>query len=283
MFETLKVIRKVVGLSGKGSVNMGNGGLPRILKFFRAKQGWTQEQLAERLSVSLSLIAQFETGRRVPKLDTARQMDALFDTGNLFYETALDVRMAVVTSWFQPWTDHESEATMIRAFQPLIIPGLLQTEAYARAILTDAGQFGDDISEALGTRLKRQEVLFRTDRPTRYIGIFDETVLHRPIGGPSCMRDQLHWIVKACERPNIRVHVVPGDSGAYAGLNGPFDLATLDDGRTVAFEDGAVKGQVLEASDDVVALEGTWESIREYALPCKQSLELITRVAESWT
>jgi DNA-binding XRE family transcriptional regulator len=252
------------------------------LKFFRGKEGWTQEQLAERLRVSLSLVAQFETGRRVPKLDTARQLDELFGTGTLFYETARDARAGVVTNWFRPWTEYEGEATMIRAFQPLVIPGLLQTEDYARAVLTGAGSFGDDISEALSTRLARQDVLYRDDRPARYIGIIDETVLRRPVGGPACMSNQLHAIVKACDRPNIRVHVVPVDSGAYAGLNGPFDLATVD-GRTVAFEDGPLKGHVREGTDDVAALEGTWESIREYALPGRQSLELIMKVAESWT
>lgn len=170
---------------------------------------------------------------------------------------------------------------MLRCFDPPVIPGLLQTEAYARAVLTDAGSFGVDVEESVAGRLARQEVLFRDERPARFIGVMDEGVLRRRVGGPAVMREQLHAIVKATARPNIRVHVVPASVGGYPGLNGPFALATVD-GRCVGFLDGPLKGQDVESPEDIAALESAWESIRGYALPCDQSVALILEVAESW-
>ena len=96
------------------------------------------------------------------------------------------------------------------------------------------------------------------------------------------MREQLHAIVAACEQPTIRVQVIPSDSGVYPGLDGPFVLATVD-GRSVGFLEGYLKGHVIEAPDATADLEGTWEDIRDYALPGQQSLDLISKVADTWT
>ncbi|WP_326553097.1 helix-turn-helix domain-containing protein [Micromonospora sp. NBC_01813] len=258
------------------------GALARILKFARNQAGLTQEQLAGRMNFSSSLIAKFETSRLIPKADTARRLDAMFDSGDLFQELAAEARANFGQPiWVRPWLEHERNATMIRSFQPLIVPGLLQTEEYARAILTDGGNRVSDIESAVAGRLARADVLHRADTPCRLFAVLDETLLRRPIGGPAVMREQLQAIVKACAEPNVEVAVVPSSTGTYPGLNGPLVLGTVD-GRTVAILDSPLGGQVIEDPDEVALLEELWEAVRGYVLPRQTSLDLITEAAESW-
>ncbi|MFC6023078.1 Scr1 family TA system antitoxin-like transcriptional regulator [Plantactinospora solaniradicis] len=260
-----------------------NGGLGRFLKFARSKSGFTQEQLAERLNVSTSLIAKFETNRLIPKSDTARHLDAVFDSGDTFQESAAEARAFSGDSvWIRPWLEYEQYATMVRSFQPTVVPGLLQTEEYARAILRDAGTRVPDLEETVASRIARAGILRRDEEPCRLFAVVDEAVLRRPVGGPKVMSGQLHAIVQACALPNVSVAVVPASVGAYPGLNGPLALATVD-GRNVAFLDDPLDGRVVEDPDRVAALEEVWESIREYALPAQPSLELIMEAAESWS
>jgi len=254
-----------------------NNGIPRILKHLRAKSGMTQEGLAGRLNVSTSLIAKFETGRLIPMLDTARQVDEVFDSGKLVQETALDARRSTPTEeWFRPWIDREEQATMLRWWELTLVPGLLQTEEYACTILTDVGSV-KDIETALAGRLARQQILYRDADPTRLVAVLDESVLRREIGGPEVMHGQLLALLRACERPNILVQVLP-TGRTHPGLNGSFVLASVD-GRTVGFIDG----NVVESLAGTTRLDEVWERVRGYALPVDQSHEMITKEAESWT
>nr|MDT0659803.1 helix-turn-helix transcriptional regulator [Micromonospora sp. DSM 115978] len=260
-----------------------NGGLGRILKFARSRLGITQEQLAERLHVSTSLIAKFETNRLIPQADTARHLDAVFDSGDLFQELAAEARVySSEPPWMRPWLDEERNATMVRCFEPLVVPGLLQTPDYARRILDDAGHRILDLDDAVAGRLSRADVLHRPEMPCKFVGVIDEAVLRRPVGSPEIMADQLRAIVKLCDLSTVDVAVVPASVGAYPGLNGPLAIATVD-GRSLGFLDGPLDGQVVEDPEKVAALEETWEAIRGYALPGRASLELITEVAESWS
>lgn len=259
------------------------GALGRILKFARMKAGLTQEQLAGRLYVSTSLIGKFETNRLIPKHDTARQLDGIFESGELFQESAIEARkMSVESGWIRPWLDDEQCATTIRSFQPAVVPGLLQTEEYARAILHNASTLVPDPEAAVVDRLARAAILHREERPVRLFAVVEESVLRRPVGGPKVMSEQLHAIARACDLPNVSVAVVPASVGAYPGLNGPLALATVD-GRSVAFLDDPLTGRVIDDLARVTALEEVWEAIREYALPVGPSLDLIMEVAESWS
>lgn len=263
--------------------DVSNNAIPRILKFLRAQAGMTQENLAARLNVSTSLIAKFETSRLVPMPDTAAQIDEAFNSGTLVQETADDARKSVVAEeWVRPWFDLEELATLIRAWGLVLIPGLLQTEAYARALLRAGTGPARDIEESVSVRLTRQQILHREESPARLIAVLDESVLHRDVGGPEVMREQLQAIVTACEQPNVDVHVIPARGPVHAGTSGPFVLATVL-GRDVAFIEGPLDGRVHESVEDVARLVETWESVRGYALPVDQSLDLIKKVAEQWT
>jgi hypothetical protein len=167
---------------------------------------------------------------------------------------------------------------MLRCVELDVIPGLLQTADYARRLLTDVGPVVN-VDAALAARMARQDVVTRAEAPARLVAVVDENALRRQVGSPEMMAEQLRAVLRACERPNISVHVVPAHSGAYAGLNGPFVLGTVN-GRVLGFLDSHLGGQVIDQADAIRALEEAWEGVRSYVLPIAESRELISKVVE---
>ncbi|MDG4798563.1 DUF5753 domain-containing protein [Micromonospora sp. WMMD1082] len=185
--------------------------------------------------------------------------------------------------WFRPWQEIEREATELRSFEPNVLPGLLQTEAYARAVLSASGRrTPEEVDQLVAARLARQAVL-RWDNPPWFTAVVDECALRRPVGGPQVMREQLQALVTASEQPHVRVHVVPWSVGAYAGLDGPFVIATSRDHRIAAYLDTQLQGQVVSDPDDIAAILAAWEDVRGEALSHRQSVDLVREVAETWT
>ncbi len=128
---------------------------------------------------------------------------------------------------------------IIRAWSPVLLPGLLQTGDYARALFIAAGADDDYADEQVSVRIGRQEILDRL-HPPHLVTVFDESVLQRLIGSPQIMHDALIRVAELSQRPNIVVQVVPAAKGANAGLSGTFDLATAADGTTTLRMDGTL-------------------------------------------
>lgn len=253
------------------------------LTAWRDFRALTQGQLAAKINFSDSLVAMVETSQRTPKPDFIRRCDEALETGGTLmrlYEEL--VAREVTPDYLNRWQGILAEATDICSYQPLVVHGLLQTPAYATAVLQAGPPSGVDIDTQVQSRLSRQPVLFR-DNPPMFVCVLDESVLRRPVGGPAVVGEQLLHLVEICEKwRNILVSVVPIDAGAYAGLAGPFTLASLD-GDDYAYLDNALTGQVTEASADVATMKRTWESLRAEALPRTASLRLIAEAAEQWT
>ncbi|GAB3808232.1 hypothetical protein GCM10027605_40260 [Micromonospora zhanjiangensis] len=186
-------------------------------------------------------------------------------------------------TWFRPWREIEAEALALRSFQPLVIPGLLQTPEYARVVLTEAGLVRrSDVPNHVNGRMARRAILAREEPPS-LTAVVDEFALRRPVGGAAVMRAQLNYLVNtAAALPNVRIHVVPTAAGAYAGLNGAFVLADLPGSRVMAYLDTPLAGEVVDDSDRVTDVLHAWESCRGEALPHRQSIELIRELAEAW-
>ncbi|MDM4720247.1 helix-turn-helix transcriptional regulator [Micromonospora sp. WMMA1363] len=254
------------------------------LRLVRAANGMSQTTLAEALSYSGALVAKVETCERRPSLDFARRCDAVLGADGRFERIQKRISRETVVPWFRDWAGIEQEATALRSFEPLYVPGLSQTEGYARAILAGAGLFAEDeIEQQVTARLDRQGVLIR-DRPPLLSVVVDEYLLRRRVGGPEVMREQLQHLVKLGKTlPRVRIQVVPLSAGAYAGLDGPFVIATSPAGEDVVYLDGQRHGQVIDRADYVQQMVEVWESIRGEALSQQQSLDLIAEVAETWT
>ncbi|WP_228637933.1 helix-turn-helix transcriptional regulator [Microtetraspora sp. AC03309] len=247
----------------------------RELRHYRQEAGLTQAQLAERIHFSESLISGVETGQIPASQEFSQCCDHALGTGGALHRLLDWRRGQVFPSWFGKWRDKERMATTLRTYEPLLIPGLLQTEAYARVLLR-----GDEA--AVAGRLNRQLILTREEpAPPTFRCVIDEGVLHRPIGGPEVMREQLGHLVGMIG-PRLSVQVVP--HGMHSGLLGAFVLATLDGGSAVLYAETAVRGITTSDQEDVSAAVERFEAIRTEALPLGMSIELIKRTAEErWT
>ncbi|MFY1624432.1 helix-turn-helix domain-containing protein [Micromonospora sp. WMMD723] len=254
------------------------------LRLTRAAHGMSQAALAEALSYSGALVAKVETCERRPSLDFARRCDTVFTTDGRFERIQRRISRETVVPWARDWTAVEAEARAFRWFEPLYVPGLLQTEEYARAILVGAGLFGvDEIEQQVATRIERQVVLTR-ERPPLLTAVIDEYVLRRNVGQPEVMCQQLQHLVKlGTTLPRVRIQVVPLSAGAYPGLDGPFVIATSPTGEDVVYLEGQRHGQVVDRTDYLREVVEVWESIRGETLSQQQSIELIGEVAETWT
>ncbi|WP_444949217.1 helix-turn-helix domain-containing protein [Micromonospora ureilytica] len=243
--------------------------------------GHTTESLAETVGVDPKTVGRWLTKDHIPhprhRLAAAEALHK--DVSDIWPDTSR--RRDPI--WFRPWQEIEREAVSLRWFESTVLPGLLQTEAYARAVLGGAGLIPrGEIDRHLTVRLGRQGVLKRDD-PPQFTAVVDEAVIRRPVGGPSTMREQLLAVAAACVEPHIRVHVVPSTVGAYAGLNGPFVIAHSHDHRVAGYLDNQLQGQVASDPEDIAAMMAAWENVRGEALSHWQSVELIQEVAESWS
>ncbi|WP_326560490.1 helix-turn-helix domain-containing protein [Micromonospora sp. NBC_01796] len=254
------------------------------LKLIRIAAEMSQQELAEAISYSTALVGKIENGDRRPSADFARRCDSVFNTSGLFVRIQRLISRDGMVAWFREWAGIEAEAIALRSFEPLFVPGLLQTEAYARALLAASALLAPgEIEQQVVARLERQEILTRENPPLLTV-VIDEFVLRRPVGGPTVMKEQLQHLVKlGTSMPRVRIHVVPLSVGAYAGLNGPFVIATPPVGEDVVYIEGQLHGQTFDRAEDMRHAVQVWESIRGEALPHQQSLELISEVAETWT
>ncbi|MGC4899265.1 helix-turn-helix domain-containing protein [Micromonospora echinospora] len=253
------------------------------LRRLRTDAGLTQEALGERVSYSASLVAAVEQCRRAPRAEFTERCDEVLNGGGLLVRIRDALMQEALMPWFREWVSIEQEATALRSFQPLVVPGLLQTEEYARALHEGASPLvGDAMEQQVAARMARQVVLDRP-APPQFVAVLDHSVLTRAVGGPKVMRKQLSHLVEVGRRPRVHLHLVPETVGAYPGLNGAFVLATPADGDDVGYLDNQLHGTIVERHADVKSLRQTWESVRAEAMPHGATLAAITEAAKRWS
>jgi len=249
----------------------------RALKAARVAAGVSQDGLAEKINWSASTIAAIETGRRKPTFKFAEEADVALDTGGLLTELLDRAERQRTPAWFIAWRKIESEATRLRTFQPTVIPGLLQTEEYARAIIT-AGNLHTlaKAEELVRIRMDRQELLTR-DNPPECIFILDETTLSRPVGDHAILDRQLQHLQEVVEMPNVRIHILPTEVGAHVGLGGGFVFADLPDVDPAAYLENVAKGQVADDEETIQFLSRKWDRLLGDAASTSASLRIIAK------
>jgi transcriptional regulator with XRE-family HTH domain len=264
--------------------------LGRMVRYYRGKAGMSRPEVAAAICKSVSLVESIERGERVATEDVTADLDRVLGAGGdliqLREEMAEGISYQPFAAWFQDWADEiEPRAKRLRWFEPNVVPGLLQTEDYARAVFgTRFGITDEEIARRVASRLKRQEIFARDDPPA-FWAILDEGVLLRPVGGHIVMAGQLNRLVEAARRPRVVIRIVPARIGIYDGLfGGGFAIADFPDGPSVGQQEGTVRGgQSFRDAADVEALEIVWDTLRDEALPRAASLELMEEVAKSWT
>ena len=245
-----------------------------MLAYYRTSAGLTPEQLGTKVFLSGSQIRKVEAGTRTPSEELAKACENLPELGCNGALTALygilaeHLKDRAYPGWFAGWPDKEAAARRLRSFELVVIPGLLQTEDYAGAVLsTQIGASEEEIGELVAGRIARQRILER-DNPPELWSIIDEGVLRRPVGSGRIMRDQLNHVAEMARRSRILVQVIPLEAGAHEGMRGgSFVVADFEDAPTVAYQDTAMSGQIIEDQDQAGALAHLWDTLRLEALP----------------
>ena len=258
-----------------------------MLRYYRERAGLTRPELGRQISKSASLIQAIELGQRAATAEVTGDLERVLAADGALLrlrdEIGDGLSYQVFPAWFQDWAHKEAEALTLRWFEPLVVPGLLQTGDYARAIFRTRFRItAEQIDEQVAARLKRQEILAREDPPALWV-ILDEWVLRRPVGGRYVMREQVSRLIEAAQQPHIMIEVIPADTGAHEGVTGAFALADFADVPSVGYQEGALRGQPVEEREDVASLDLTWAMLRSDALPRAASLALLEDAAKSWT
>ncbi|MFF4314914.1 Scr1 family TA system antitoxin-like transcriptional regulator [Streptomyces sp. NPDC001507] len=248
----------------------------------RVAAGLTQAQLGAAVHVVSTRITQIERASGAkPTLELARALDAVLGTDDLLAELWPYVHREAFPDWSRKFMAYSERALVIRQYAAHVVPGLLQTEAYARAVLSVGRTLDgeEQLEERVTARMSRQERLGGADRPQLWV-VLDEAVLRRPVGGPAVMREQLERLLAATAEPHLTVQVLPFDQGEHDVMGGSLTLLTLPDDAEAAYTEGAHYGQLVEDPDEVRSFALTYDRLRAAALPPLMSLDMIRDVME---
>ncbi|KES07590.1 DNA-binding protein [Streptomyces toyocaensis] len=248
----------------------------------RTAAGLTQAELGARVHVVGTRITQIERASGAkPTLELARALDAVLGADDLLVELWPYVYRETFPDWSRKFMAYSERAVSIRQYAAHVVPGLLQTEDYARAVLSlDALLDGEDqLEERVTARMARQTRLGSPGRPELCV-ILDESVLKRPIGGRVVMRAQLDRLVEAAAERHITVQVLPFDQGGHEAMGGSLTVLTLPDGSETAYTEGSDYGQLIEEPTNVARYKVIYDRLRAVALPPLMSLDMIRSAME---
>ncbi|WP_436850742.1 helix-turn-helix domain-containing protein [Streptomyces avermitilis] len=248
----------------------------RQLKRFRLRAGLERAELGKRTGYSESTIAAYEQGRRVPPPQYIDVADDILDAGGVLKEMKGEVARAQFPAFFRDAARLEAEAVELHVYDTHLINGLLQTEAYARAVFKMRRPLLDEatIEQRVGARMLRQEIFARRSMPLMSF-VIEEVVLRRPVGGPAVRRGQLEQILLIGQMRNVEIQVMPTQREDHAGLAGPFTLIETTGGQRVAYTEVQMTSQLYSERASVRGLEAQYGIIRAQALPPRESMAFV--------
>jgi hypothetical protein len=243
----------------------------------------TQSELGDLVPCDKSVVSRVEAGLTAPDESFARACDAAFPNMNgwfiRFWKDSQTWGAAFPPS-LREFAAYEAEAVALWTLEHSLVPGLLQTEDYARAVLErHPNVTAEQVTERVAARLARQAVLDREDPPLFWV-LLDENVLHREIGGAKIMHDQLTHLVAMARRPNVTVQVIPC-IGAHVGLQGGFVMAETPDSQ-VAYLDHIADGMTTDSPAILTQVSMRFDTLRTDAYRGVESLRMIEEMAEKW-
>ncbi|WTO37523.1 helix-turn-helix domain-containing protein [Streptomyces achromogenes] len=247
------------------------------LRRYREAAGLTQRELGQITNYTGSLIGQIETARKVPTLEFSQRVDVALGTGGLLTRLHPLVMRSQLPAWFQQVAELEVRAVEICSFQTHMVLGLLQTPAYARAVLGAVDR--SKLDDRTAVRLSRQRV-FEKENPPVFWAVLSEAALHLQIGGRETMRGQLAHLLTFEDNPRINIQVLPYDAGSHAGLTGTFTLYRFADDPTILYTESYGSGYPTANPDTVKDCSLRYDHLQSAALSIKKSAELIRGVME---
>ncbi|MFH9428561.1 Scr1 family TA system antitoxin-like transcriptional regulator [Streptomyces sp. NPDC017615] len=271
---------------------MANGSRQAVWEFFgtelkrrREDAGLTQAELGARVFVSGGYIGQFEQAIRKPQLDVAQRIDEVLRTDGFFERLW---RKLIKEQQFAEYFAHAAElerlATSICEWAPAVVPGLLQTPDYARAIYRAANPLSADewIEEMVRLRMDRAEILKDATRPL-YWAVLHEAVLRMPVGAAAVMARQLGHIAKGVRSHQVLVQVLPFSAGPHPQMGKMMVLKEFDDAPPTIYTEGVLSGNLLDDPAVVKRVRSDYDLLRAAALSPDASLAMIETAAEDYT
>ncbi|MFD9195532.1 Scr1 family TA system antitoxin-like transcriptional regulator [Streptomyces phaeochromogenes] len=253
------------------------------LRRLREAASLTQEELSQRAVMSRTHIAHIEAGRRRPDVDDARRLDQVLGTGGFFVRFLPTLDGRKVAEHFKEALEFEGKATVIKEYAPTLVPGILQTKAYAYEVLSSAypRTSDEERDKLLATRLERARILDNFHSP-EVCAMLDEAVLRRVVGETEVMCEQLRHIVELSESRRIRVHVLPFSAGAHPLQEGFLSLMWFAELPPIAYAEGVNSGRILELPSAVRDCQEIYDHVLGDALSHRKSLDLLRAVAEDY-
>ncbi|MFE1087774.1 helix-turn-helix domain-containing protein [Streptomyces sp. WA1-19] len=252
-----------------------------LVRSSREERGWTQDELADATEYSSTHISAIETSRKPPTLRFSRSIDRALGTGDQFERKFREVKQGVLLEGFPEYLGYEARAAEIRVFEIGIIPGLLQTQEYARVLTANAVQRGaispEQASERVRILAERQDALIR-QRPPMVFVTMDESCIRRPIGGHEVMEGQLEHLAEFARMPNTMLQIAPFEIGERRTLDRPVNLLTLSDRSMIYYAESQAQGHLEREGRDVIGMLTAYHQLQAEALSQAASVALINQL-----
>ncbi|MBC3982814.1 helix-turn-helix domain-containing protein [Streptomyces sp. AC536] len=252
------------------------------MRRLREAAGMSLDALGEVLKYGKSSLHRFETAQTMVPPDLPTKLDTAFGTDGLFGKLYELARKEVHPDRYRRRMELEAQARVINEYAGHVVPGLVQTDPYARALfrVSNPQAIPEEIEDKVSARLSRQALL-RAEPPPELSIILDETVLRRVVGGPAVMREQLATLLPLVDGPATVIQVMPFSHGAHALLGGSLTLMTLEKGAVIAYEESIDTGNLLEDPIEATARRRAYDRMRAHALSPTDSAALIRSTMEA--
>jgi transcriptional regulator with XRE-family HTH domain len=251
----------------------------RLLKRLRTQAGMERAELGSRTGYSAATIASFEQGRRIPPARFIMQADEVLNARGVLVDFIEEMEKAQYPAFFRDAAALEKQAVALHVFAVQAVPGLLQTENYARAVFTMWRPPLDEetIEQRVTARLARQDLFARKPAPTMTF-VMEEAVVRRRLGGLAVWRAQLEHILLVGQRRNVEIQVMPDDREEHASLNGPFTLIETAKGRRIAYVPAYKASRLFTDRATVREVEDQYGLLRAQALTPRESLAFVEKL-----
>ncbi|WP_030670234.1 helix-turn-helix transcriptional regulator [Streptomyces rimosus] len=251
-----------------------------VAKVFRERAGLTQEELAPLVQFSAQTVASIEQGRRLPDPDFILRAEEVLDAFGALKAAAEHLsRRAGLAVWFRQWAALEARAVSLCAYECRVIPGLLQTEAYARAVTLSVPPPPDEqeAEERVATRLARQKLLHRKP-PIAFSFILEQALFERGTGGTGVTRNLIDHVLGCAELWNVELQLMPRWQPHHAGLDGPMRLLETPQNKWLGYSEGQQCGNLIAGPKDVSVLCQRYAKMRSQALSPEESASLLKQI-----
>ena len=248
-----------------------------VVKAFRERAGLTQEQLAPLVRYSIQTVASIEQGRRLPPKDFTDRAEEALDAFGVLRAAARHVsRQPGLASWFRQWAEQQQTALSISAYECRVVPGLLQTEAYMRAVITSVPPLAiaEVVEERVAARLARQQLL-RRQPSIEFSFIIEQALLERHTGGSEATSELIGNLLACAELPNLDLQIMPLRQPDHAGHDGPLELLETPDHQWIGYTEGNRHNLLISEPKAVSAMHQRYAKMRSQALPPKDSVGLL--------